>query len=75
MPWLSSPRILAAWMMSPFGMIVPMVASGTIIPAVTFGAPHTMRSSPAPPLTRQSLSLSALGCLFASSTSATTMPG
>ena len=75
MPWLSSPRIFAAWMTSPFGMTVPTVASGTIMPSVTFGAPHTIRSSPRPSSTRHSLSLSAFGCFFASRTRASTMPG
>jgi len=75
MPWLSSPRIFAALMTRPLGIVVPTVASGTIMPAATFGAPHTILSSPEPPSTRQSFSLSAFGCFSASSTRAITTPG
>ena len=75
MPWLSTPRILLFLITSPPGSFAPMVASGAIIPARTFGAPQTMESSPAPASTRQSESLSALGCFATSSTFATTTPG
>jgi hypothetical protein len=53
----------------------PPVASGTIMPAVTFGAPHTTFSSLPPPSTRHRLNLSAFGCFTASSTRAITTPG
>ena len=75
MPWLSSPRIFAFLIVTPPGSVAPTVASGTIMPARTFGAPHTTRSSPAPPSTRHSDSLSAFGCFCTSSTRATTTPG
>ena len=75
MPSLSAPRIFARVISMPPGMTVPSVASGTIMPAATLGAPQTMRSSAPPASTRQSLSLSAFGCFSAASTRATTMPG
>ena len=75
MPWLSWPRILLAWMTVPPGSFAPTVASGTTIPGLTLGAPHTTRTSAVPSVTRHSVSRSALGWRLTSSTFATTTPG
>ena len=75
MPSLSSPRILLLRITTPPGSLAPTVASGTIIPAFTFGAPHTTLSSAEPSETRHSESLSAFGWRATSSTRATTTPG
>ena len=40
-PWLSTPRRLARWMVGPPGSVVPTVASGTRSPTWKFFAPQT----------------------------------
>ncbi len=40
-PWLSTPRRLACWMVGPPGNVVPTVASGTRSPTWKFFAPQT----------------------------------
>src|SRR6188768_2260642 len=81
MPRLSTPRIVPISMRngsspSPAGgSSAPTLASGTLMPARTFGAPQTTSSvSPPPAFTWHTRSLSALGCLATWSTSATTTP-
>src|SRR5882724_8024206 len=56
------------------GNDAPGRMSGTLSPALKFCAPQTIWRSPVPSLTRQSESLSALGCLSRETTCATTMP-
>ena len=69
MPCDSTPRILPTLMVngsfSPglSGSEAPGRISGTLSPALKFCAPQTICRSPLPSLTRQSESLSALGCL------------
>src|SRR5215469_13180931 len=79
MPWDSTPRILPTLMVkgcSPgfAGRLLPGRIRGTLSPALKFWAPQTICRSPAPSLTRQTESLSALGCLSRVMTWATTMP-
>src|SRR6266436_1068331 len=79
MPWDSTPRILPTLMVkgcSPgfAGSEKPGRISGTLSPGLKLSAPQTIWRSPLPSLTRQSESLSALGCLSRLTTCATTMP-
>ena len=75
MPKDSTPRSLAALIVRP-GSCAPTLASGTFMPAAAFGAPQTICSGspPSPASTRQTLSLSAPGCLSALRMRATTTP-
>ena len=57
------------------GSKAPTSAHGTLMPAVTFGAPHTMPSTwPDPTSTWQTLRRSAFGWRATDSTSLTTTP-
>ena len=76
MPSEVSPRIFDFLILSPPGSSAPTSASGTFIPAFTFGAPHTTLSgAPSPASTTQSESLSASGWRWTSSTWPTTTFG
>ena len=78
MPWLSTPRSLLKRMRkglpsSPGGNSDPTRATGTRMPTRALGAPQTILSKAAwPTSTRQTRSLSALGCCAASRISPTT---
>jgi hypothetical protein len=62
MPRLSTPRSFAFLMVTPFGSVVPTVATGILSPASKFWAPHTICSgSPAPTSTVVTHSFSASG--------------
>src|SRR5574340_617927 len=73
MPNDSTLRTLACLILKSPGSTAPMRAHGTLTPAATFAAPHTIVSGCASPtFTRHTFKRSALGCLTTSSTSATT---
>src|SRR5574340_767862 len=73
MPNDSTLRTLACLILKSPGSTAPMRAHGTLTPAATFAAPHTIVSGCASPtFTWHTFSRSALGCLTTSSTSATT---
>src|ERR1035441_591322 len=79
MPCDSTPRILPTLIVkggSPglAGSVLPGKTRGTLSPALKFCAPQTIWRSPLPSLTRQTVSLSALGCLSLVMTWATTTP-
>src|ERR1035438_2753357 len=79
MPCDSTPRILPTLIVkggSPAlaGRVLPGKTRGTLSPALKFCAPQTICLSPLPSLTRQTVSLSALGCLSLVMTWATTTP-
>ena len=68
-PQLSTPRIFAFFRTTPvLGMVVPGGAKTPFMPVRAFGAPHTTSTRSVPVSTTQSLSLSAFGCCFASTT-------
>jgi len=72
-PFDSIPRSLALRSVVPSGITAPGVATATVWPAATLGAPHTIcDGDPVPMSTRHTLSRSASGCLPASSTLPTT---
>ncbi len=72
-PCDSTPRMADFLISIPLvGMIVPTLASATLMPARAFGAPQTTCSSPCAAFTLQTRSLSACGCFSASMISATT---
>ena len=71
-PQLSTPLIFAFLRTTPVpGMVVPTGAKTPFMPVRALGAPHTTSTRSAPVSTTQSLSLSAFGCGFASTTWAT----
>src|SRR5579884_2711612 len=73
MPSDSTPRSLTFPRRVPSGITAPGLATATIWPAATFGAPQTIcRGAPSPASTAQTLSRSARGCFSALSTRATT---
>ena len=80
MPWLSTPRnwpnlIRNGFPSAPGGNSAPTVAHGTRIPTRALGAPHTIPSSAAAPIsTWQTRRRSALGCCATALISPTTTP-
>ena len=71
-PFDTTPRSFACSSLWPPGITAPGSATATYAPAPKFQAPQTIwRASPSPTSTVQSWSLSAFGCLPASSTSPT----
>ena len=72
-PWLSTPRIFAFFMVmgSPLNgyMVTPTGATTTFCPAATLGAPQTICNSSTPIFTFVSFNLSASGCFMHSVTS------
>ena len=72
-PSESSPRSFRDSIFRPPGITAPGTATATVAPVPKFQAPQTIeRGSPSPTSTAQSWSLSAFGCLAASSTLPTT---
>ena len=75
MPTDSTPRNLAFFILKLFGKTAPTVATATLRPLRTFGAPQIIcRLLPLPISTMQRLNLSALGCLSQLTTTPTTTP-
>jgi hypothetical protein len=73
MPLEVTPRRVASPSSLPSGMIAPGLATATVWPVATFGAPHTMvRAAPEPSSTLQTVSRSASGWRSLSSTRPTT---
>ena len=74
-PFDSTPRILVGLILKSPGSTAPASAHGTLMPAATLGAPHTICSRlPVPASTWVMFRRSASGCFSTDFTSATTTP-
>ena len=74
-PFDGTPRILVGLILKLPGKTAPGNEHGTLMPAFTFGAPHTIcTNSPVPASTWVTFKRSASGCFSTDFTSATTTP-
>src|SRR4051812_48964237 len=80
MPWLCTPRMVAAVMRNGLSSLspdsaAPTTAHGAFMPAATLGAPQTISSRlPLPTSTLQTVNRSVLGCFSTARTTPTTTP-